>query len=139
MKPGTVARSDFGKAVREDARSQGNAARMISRINPVLRGWASRCQTVVSKRTFTRSDSYLARLTFTWVAQSRPARRRFPGHPSVTREIRLRGRPPRRGSRPSARAASRRSRRCPPTPAKPVPATVPWRSVVPNARQQPGS
>ncbi len=43
MKPGTVARSDFGKAVREDARSQGNAARMISRINPVLRGWASCC------------------------------------------------------------------------------------------------
>jgi RNA-directed DNA polymerase len=48
----------------------GNAAMVISRLNPVLRGWAAYYRTVVSKHTFTTIDSYLWWLTFKWAVRA---------------------------------------------------------------------
>lgn len=48
----------------------GNAAMVIARLNPILRGWAAYYRTVVSKHVFTTIDSYLWWLTFKWAVRS---------------------------------------------------------------------
>jgi RNA-directed DNA polymerase len=48
----------------------GNAAMVISRLNPILRGWAGYYRTVVSKHVFTTIDSYPWWLTFKWAVRT---------------------------------------------------------------------
>lgn len=43
---------------------------VISRLNPILRGWAAYYRSVVSKHTFVSIDSYLWWLTFTWAVRN---------------------------------------------------------------------
>jgi RNA-directed DNA polymerase len=72
IKPGKAAVKRFRKRLRTEMRDLrgGNAAMVISRLNPVLRGWAAYYRTVVSKHTFTTTDSYLWWLTFKWAVRS---------------------------------------------------------------------
>jgi RNA-directed DNA polymerase len=48
----------------------GNAAMVISRLNPILRGWAAYYRSAVSKHVFTTIDSYLWWLTFKWAVRN---------------------------------------------------------------------
>jgi len=43
-----------------------NAAAVIARLNPVIRGWAAYYRGVVSKKTFSVLDDYLWKLTYKW-------------------------------------------------------------------------
>jgi RNA-directed DNA polymerase len=72
IKPDPAAVKRFRKRLRAEMRDLrgGNAAMVISRLNPVLRGWAAYYRTVVSKHTFTTTDSYLWWLTFKWAVRS---------------------------------------------------------------------
>lgn len=72
IKPDPAAVKRFRKRLRAEMRDLrgGNAVMVISRLNPVLRGWAAYYRTVVSKHTFTTIDSYLWWLTFKWAVRS---------------------------------------------------------------------
>lgn len=72
IKPSAAAVKRFRKRLRNEMRDLrgGNAAMVISRLNPVLRGWAAYYRTVVSKHTFSTIDSYLWWLTFKWAVRS---------------------------------------------------------------------
>jgi RNA-directed DNA polymerase len=72
IKPSTAAVKRFRQRLRTEMRDLrgGNAAMVISRLNPILRGWAAYYQTVVSKHTFVSIDSYLWWLTFKWAARN---------------------------------------------------------------------
>jgi RNA-directed DNA polymerase len=72
IKPSKAAVKRFRQRLRTEMRDLrgGNAAMVISRLNPILRGWAAYYRTVVSKHTFTTIDSYLWWLTFKWAVRS---------------------------------------------------------------------
>lgn len=79
IKPSAAAVQRFRKRLRAEMRGLrgGNAAMVIARLNPILRGWAAYYRTVVSKHVFTTTDSYLWWLTFKWAVRShrnKPAR-----------------------------------------------------------------
>lgn len=72
IKPSTAAVKRFRYRLRTELRDLrgGNAAMVISRLNPILRGWAAYYRTVVSKHTFVTIDSHLWWLTFKWAVRS---------------------------------------------------------------------
>ena len=72
IKPSTAAVKRFRRRLRTEVRDLrgGNAAMVISRLNPILRGWAAYYRTVVSKHVFTSVDSYLWWLTFKWAVRN---------------------------------------------------------------------
>jgi RNA-directed DNA polymerase len=72
IKPSKAAVKRFRRRLRTEMRDLrgGNAAMVISRLNPILRGWAAYYRTVVSKQVFTSIDSYLWWLTFKWAVRS---------------------------------------------------------------------
>ena len=72
IKPSAAAVQRFRKRLRAEMRGLrgGNAAMVIARLNPILRGWAAYYRTVVSKHVFTTTDSYLWWLTFKWAVRS---------------------------------------------------------------------
>jgi RNA-directed DNA polymerase len=72
IKPSTAAVKRFRLRLRTEMRDLrgGNAAMVIARLNPILRGWAAYYRTVVSKHVFTTIDSYLWWLTFKWAVRS---------------------------------------------------------------------
>ena len=45
---------------------------MISRLNPIIRGWAAYYRSVVSKETFSSLDHYVWRLTYRWAKRAHP-------------------------------------------------------------------
>jgi len=71
IKPSKAAVKRFRRRLRTEMRDLrgGNAAMVISRLNPILRGWVAYYRTVVSKHTFTTIDSYLWWLTFKWAVR----------------------------------------------------------------------
>lgn len=71
IKPSKAAVKRFRQRLRTEMRNLrgGNAAMVISRLNPILRGWAAYYRTVVSKHVFTTIDSYLWWLTFEWAVR----------------------------------------------------------------------
>jgi RNA-directed DNA polymerase len=71
IKPSKAAVKRFRRRLRTEMRDLrgGNAAMVIARLNPILRGWAAYYRTVVSKHTFTTIDSYLWWLTFKWAVR----------------------------------------------------------------------
>ena len=71
IKPSKAAVKRFRERLRTEMRDLrgGNAAMVISRLSPVLRGWAAYYRTVVSKQTFNTLDSYLWWLTFKWAVR----------------------------------------------------------------------
>jgi RNA-directed DNA polymerase len=72
IKPSKAAVKRFRQRLRTEMRALrgGNAAMVISRLNPILRGWAAYYRTVVSKHTFVSIDSYLWWLTFKWAVRT---------------------------------------------------------------------
>lgn len=72
IKPSKAAVKRFRSRLRTEMRHLrgGNAAMVISRLNPILRGWAAYYRTVVSKHTFVSIDSHLWWLTFKWAVRS---------------------------------------------------------------------
>ena len=49
-----------------------NAAAVLHRLNPIIRGWAAYYRTVVSSEAFAALDSYLWRLTYKWAKHGHP-------------------------------------------------------------------
>lgn len=72
IKPSPTAVKRFRRRLRIEMRDLrgGNAAMVITRLNPILRGWAAYYRTVVSKHVFTTIDSYLWWLTFKWAVRN---------------------------------------------------------------------
>ena len=72
IKPSTAAVKRFRQRLRTEMRDLrgGNAAMVILRLNPILRGWAAYYRTVVSKHAFVSIDSYLWWLTFKWAVRN---------------------------------------------------------------------
>lgn len=72
IKPSTAAVKRFRYRLRTELRDLrgGNAAMVISRLNPILRGWAAYYRTVVSKHTFVSIDSHLWWLTVKWAVRT---------------------------------------------------------------------
>jgi RNA-directed DNA polymerase len=49
-----------------------NAAALITRLSPIVRGWSAYYRTVVSSRAFAELDSHVWTLTFKWARHSHP-------------------------------------------------------------------
>jgi len=49
-----------------------NAEAVITRLNPIIRGWAAYYRSVVSKETFSSLDHYVWRLTYRWAKRAHP-------------------------------------------------------------------
>lgn len=49
-----------------------NAAAVITRLNPIIRGWAAYYRTVVSKEIFSALDHYVWSLTYQWARRTHP-------------------------------------------------------------------
>lgn len=68
------------RRIRERLRSEmlslrgANAQAVITRLNPIIRGWAAYYRTVVSSEIFTALDSYMWTLTYKWAKHSHPGR-----------------------------------------------------------------
>ena len=68
------------RRIRERLRSElwslrgTNAAAVIKRLNPIVRGWAAYYRTQVSARVFGALDNYLWRLTYKWAVFSHQSR-----------------------------------------------------------------
>jgi len=48
----------------------GNAAAVLAKINPIVRGWANYYRGAASSRTFAALDHYLWQLTYKWACYS---------------------------------------------------------------------
>ena len=72
IRPSTAAIRRIRERLRAELRSlRGhNAAAVIRRLNPIIRGWAAYYRTQVSGRTFERLDHYLWQLTYRWALLS---------------------------------------------------------------------
>ncbi|MEV7960300.1 group II intron reverse transcriptase/maturase [Streptomyces sp. NPDC088141] len=62
------------KRLKSDVRDLygANAAAVVSRLNPFIRGWSTYFRTGASTKTFTRLDSFLWNRTWRWVARTHP-------------------------------------------------------------------
>jgi RNA-directed DNA polymerase len=74
IKPSAAAVNRVRERLAAETRSLrgSNAAAVIARLNPIIRGWAAYYRGVVSSRTFNRLDMYLWRLTYKWAKVSHP-------------------------------------------------------------------
>jgi RNA-directed DNA polymerase len=74
IKPSKAAVRQIRERLRTELRSlRGtNAAAVIARLNPVIRGWAAYYRTAVSSETFAALDHYLWKLTYKWARHSHP-------------------------------------------------------------------
>jgi len=70
------------KRIRERLRNEmislrgSNAAAVIRKLNPIIRGWATYYRTVVSKKTFGDLDDYVWKLTQKWAKHTHPRKPR---------------------------------------------------------------
>ncbi|WP_433358762.1 group II intron reverse transcriptase/maturase [Streptosporangium sp. CA-115845] len=66
------------KRLTADVRSMhgANAAAVVFRLNPVIRGWSAYYRSVVSSRTFTGLDHHVWHLTYRWARRSHPNKSR---------------------------------------------------------------
>lgn len=74
IKPSKAAVRRIRERLRTELRSLrgSNAAAVIARLNPIVRGWAAYYRTVVSSETFTALDHYLWKLTYKWAKHTHP-------------------------------------------------------------------
>jgi RNA-directed DNA polymerase len=74
IKPAKAAVRRIRERLRTELRSlRGtNAAAVIARLNPIIRGWAAYYRTAVSSETFATLDHYLWKLTYKWARHSHP-------------------------------------------------------------------
>ena len=74
IKPSKAALRRIRERLRTEMRALrgANAAAVLARLNPIIRGWAAYYRTVVSSEVFTALDSYLWRLTYKWAKHRSP-------------------------------------------------------------------
>jgi RNA-directed DNA polymerase len=74
IKPSTAALRRIRERLRTELRSLrgSNAAAVIARLNPIVRGWAAYYRTVVSSEEFSALDHYMWKLTYKWAKHSHP-------------------------------------------------------------------
>jgi len=70
--PAAVKRVRKRLAVEVRARRGSNAAAVIARLNPIIRGWAAYYRGVVSSKVFNSLDSYVWRLVYKWAKHTHP-------------------------------------------------------------------
>jgi RNA-directed DNA polymerase len=54
-----------------------NAAAVISRLNPIIRGWSTYNRSVASSRIFSGLDAYVWHLTYRWACRTHPNKRKY--------------------------------------------------------------
>ncbi|MPZ89627.1 MAG: group II intron reverse transcriptase/maturase [Nitriliruptorales bacterium] len=67
--PGAVRRIRERLRAEMQALRGANAAAVLRKINPIVRGWSAYYRTVVSSATFTALDNYVWRLTYRWAVR----------------------------------------------------------------------
>jgi RNA-directed DNA polymerase len=72
IKPSKAAVQRIRERLRTEMRALrgANAAAVLQRLNPIIRGWAAYYRTVVSKHVFTTLDAYVWWLAFKWAVRS---------------------------------------------------------------------
>jgi RNA-directed DNA polymerase len=70
--PAAVKRVRKRLAVEVRALRGSNAAAVIARLNPIIRGWAAYYRGVVSSKIFNSLDSYVWRLVYKWAKHTHP-------------------------------------------------------------------
>ena len=70
--PAAVKRVRKRLAVEVRALRGSNAAAVIARLNPIIRGWAAYYRGVVSSKVFNSLDSYVWRLVYKWAKHTHP-------------------------------------------------------------------
>ncbi|SNR96454.1 RNA-directed DNA polymerase [Haloechinothrix alba] len=72
IKPSKAAVQRIRERLRTEMRALrgANAAAVLQRLNPIIRGWAAYYRTVVSKHVFTTLDAYVWWLVFKWAVRS---------------------------------------------------------------------
>jgi RNA-directed DNA polymerase len=74
IKPSKAAVARFRKRLTAEMRSLrgANAAAVVARLNPIIRGWAAYYRSVVSKRTFVHLDTHMWKLVMSWAKRRHP-------------------------------------------------------------------
>jgi RNA-directed DNA polymerase len=74
IKPAKAAVKRIRERLRVEMRALrgNNAATVLRKINPIVRGWSAYYRTVVSSDTFTRLDDYVWKLTYKWAKYGHP-------------------------------------------------------------------
>lgn len=74
IKPSKAAVRRIRERLRTEVRALrgSNAAAVIARLNPIIRGWAAYYRSVVAKEIFTSLDHYLWKLVYKWARHSHP-------------------------------------------------------------------
>ncbi|MGH8940910.1 MAG: group II intron reverse transcriptase/maturase, partial [Actinomycetes bacterium] len=74
IKPSAAALRRIRERLRIELRALrgANAAAVLHRLNPIIRGWAAYYRGVVSSRAFQALDAYLWKLTYKWATYSHP-------------------------------------------------------------------
>jgi RNA-directed DNA polymerase len=72
--PSRAAVRRIRERLRDELRSLrgANAAAVMKRLNPIIRGWAAYYRTVVASETFTALDNYMWKLTYKWARHVHP-------------------------------------------------------------------
>jgi RNA-directed DNA polymerase len=78
IKPSKESVKRLRKRLAADVRSMhgANAAAVVFRLNPVVRGWSAYYRSVVSGRVFTGLDHYVWHITYRWARRSHPNKSR---------------------------------------------------------------
>jgi hypothetical protein len=74
IKPSRAAVRRIRERLRTEVRALrgSNAAAVIARLNPIIRGWAAYYRSVVASEVFTSLDHYLWRLVYKWARHTHP-------------------------------------------------------------------
>ncbi|MEU6070520.1 group II intron reverse transcriptase/maturase [Streptomyces sp. NPDC047082] len=74
IKPSKAAVQRFRKRLTTEMRALrgANAHAVVTRLNPIIRGWAAYYRSVVSKRTFVQLDTHMWKLALSWAKRRHP-------------------------------------------------------------------
>jgi RNA-directed DNA polymerase len=79
IKPSKAAQRRIRERLRTELRSLrgANAAAVLKRLNPIIRGWSTYYRIAVSSRAFSKLDHYLWQLTYKWAVHSHQNKPKF--------------------------------------------------------------
>jgi len=79
IKPSQAAVRRIRKRLRMEMRALrgGNAAAVMKKLTPIIRGWAAYYRTEVSSEVFSALDNYMWKLTYRWARHSHPNKSRW--------------------------------------------------------------
>ncbi|MGW3473643.1 group II intron reverse transcriptase/maturase [Saccharopolyspora sp. NPDC000995] len=74
IKPSKTAVQRFRKRLTTEMRALrgANAHAVVTRLNPIIRGWSAYYRSVVSKRTFVQLDTHMWKLVMSWAKRRHP-------------------------------------------------------------------